>query len=78
MGITGSFDILGVVFDPKMTFEKHLHLVSRATSHWFGILKSCRVLYLMTRSLMERCFGALSQLFWSTVLQCGAQLLIHI
>ena len=31
--------ILGVTFDSKMTFEKHLHSVSRAASKRFGILR---------------------------------------
>ena len=33
--------ILGVTFDSKMTFEKHLRSVSRAASQWLGILRSC-------------------------------------
>ena len=32
-------DILGETFDSKMTFEKHLRSVSRATSERLGILK---------------------------------------
>ena len=31
--------ILGVTFDSKMTFEKHLHSGSRAASEQLGILK---------------------------------------
>ena len=31
--------ILGVTFDSKMTFEKHLRLVSRAASQRHGILR---------------------------------------
>ena len=31
--------ILGVTFDSKMTFEKHLHSVSRAASQRLGILR---------------------------------------
>ena len=31
--------ILGVIFDSKMTFEKHLRSVSRAASQRVGILK---------------------------------------
>ena len=47
--------ILGVTFDSKMTFEKHLRSVSRATSQRLGILrKSWRVFY--DRSLLWRCF----------------------
>ena len=31
--------ILGVTFDSKMTFEKHLHSISRAASQRLGILR---------------------------------------
>ena len=47
--------ILGVAFDSKMTFEKHLRSVSRAASQRLGILrKSWRVFHV--RSLLGRCF----------------------
>ena len=47
--------ILGVTFDSKLTFEKHLRLVSRAASQRLCILrKSWRVFH--DRSLLERCF----------------------
>ena len=47
--------ILVVTFDSKMTFEKHLRLVSRAASQTLGILrKSWRVFH--DRSLFGRCF----------------------
>ena len=37
--------ILGVIFDSKMTFEKHLHSVSRAASQRLGIfMKSWHVI----------------------------------
>ena len=50
--------ILGVTFDSKLTFEKHLRLVSRAASQRFGILrKSWKVFH--NRSLLERCFRGL-------------------
>ena len=46
---------LGVTFDSKMTFEKHLRSVSRAASQRLGILrKSWRVF--RDRSLLVRCF----------------------
>ena len=49
--------ILGVTFDSKMTFEKHLRSVSRTTSQSLGILrKSCRLFH--DRSLLRRCFRA--------------------
>ena len=47
--------ILGVTFDSKMTFEKHLRSVSRAASQMLGILRmSWRVFH--DRSLLGRCF----------------------
>ena len=47
--------ILGVTIDSKMTFEKHLRLVSRAASQRLSILtKSWRVFH--DRSLLGRCF----------------------
>ena len=46
--------ILGVTFDSKMTFEKHLRSVSRAASQRLGILrKSWWVFH--DRSLLRRC-----------------------
>ena len=57
--------ILGATFDSKLTFEKHLRLVSRAQG--LGILrKSWRVFH--DRSLLEKCFRILSCPFWITVL----------
>ena len=48
-------DILGVTFDSKLTFEKHLRSVSRAASPRLGILrKSWRVFH--DRLLIGRCF----------------------
>ena len=47
--------LLGVTFDSKMTFEKHLRSVSRAASQRLGISrKSFRMFH--DRSLLERCF----------------------
>ena len=47
--------ILGVTFDSKMNFEKHLRSVSRAASQRLGILrKSWQVFH--DRSLFGRCF----------------------
>ena len=51
-------DVLGVTFNYKTTFEKHLRTVSRAASRRLGILKkSWRVFH--DRSLLGRCFGVL-------------------
>ena len=47
--------ILGVTFDSKMTFEKHLRSVSRTASERLGILKkSWQVFH--DRLLLGRCF----------------------
>ena len=47
------FVILGVTFDSKMTFEKHLRSVSRAASQRLGILRnSWRVFH--DRSLLQK------------------------
>ena len=68
--------ILGVTFDFKITFEKHLRSVTREASQRLGILrKSWRMFH--DGSLLGRCFGVLSCLLWSTILQCGAWLPIH-
>ena len=48
-------DILGVTFDSKLTFEKHLRSVSRAASQRLGVLrKSWRVFH--DKLLIGRCF----------------------
>ena len=65
--------ILGVTFDSKMTFEKHLRSVSRAVSQRLGILrKSWRVFH--DRALLGRCFRSfvlpVIVLFCSLVLGC--------
>ena len=58
--------ILGA-FDSKMTFEMHLHSVSRATSQRLGILrKSWQVFH--HRLLLGRCFRGFVLPFWSNVL----------
>ena len=57
--------IFGVTLDYKMTFEKHLRLVSRTASQRLGILrKSWRVFH--DRSLLGRCFRG----FVLPVLEC--------
>ena len=66
-------DILGVTFDSKMAFEKHLRSVSRAASQRLGILrKSWRVFY--DRSLRWRCFRGfvLSVLEYCSAVWCSA------
>ena len=68
--------ILEVTFDSKMTFEKHLHSISRAASQRLGILrKYWRVFH--DRALLGRCFRGFVLPVWSIVLQSGARLPIH-
>ena len=47
--------ILGVTFDSKLTFEKHLRSVSRAASQRLGILRKFWKVF-HDRSLLGRCF----------------------
>ena len=68
--------ILEVIFDSKMTFEKHLRLVSRAASQRLGILRKSWLVF-HDRSLLERCFRGFVLPVLGTVLQCGALLPIH-
>ena len=39
LNCANGLEIAGVTFDSKMTFEKHLRLVSRAASKRLGILR---------------------------------------
>ena len=68
--------ILGVTFDSKMTFEKHLRSVSRAASQRLGVLRSPGR-YSMIDCFLGDALGVLSCPFWSTVLPFGARLPIH-
>ena len=64
--------ILGLTFDSKMTFEKHLRSVSRAASQRLGIQrKSWRVFH--DRSLLWRCFRVfvLPVLEYCSAVQCS-------
>ena len=65
--------ILGVTFDSKMTFEKHLRSVSRAASQRLGILrKSWQVFH--DRLLLWRCFRGfvLPVLEYGSAVWCSA------
>ena len=68
-----NLDILGVTFDSKFTFEKHLRSVSRAVSQRLGILKkSGRVFH--DKLLIGRCFWAfvLPVLEYCSAVWCSA------
>ena len=70
---SADLDILGVTFDSKMTFEKHLRSVSRVASQRLGILrKSWRVFH--DRLLLRRCFGGfvLPVLEYCSAVWCSA------
>ena len=67
------FVLFGVTFDSKMTFEKHLRLVSITASQRRGILrKSWRVFH--DRSLLGKCFRgfALPVLEYCSAVWCSA------
>ena len=57
--------ILGVTFDSKMTFEKHLRSVSRAASQRLGILRLG-----ILKMLSGFCSASFGVLFCSLVLGC--------
>ena len=70
--------ILGVTFDSKMTFEKHLCSVSRAASQRLGILrKSWQVFH--DRLLLGRCFRGfvLPVLEYCSAVWCSAADIHH-
>ena len=69
-------DILGVTFDSKLTFEKHLRSVSRAASQRLGILKkSWRVFH--DKLLIGRCFWGFVLPVLEYCSACGVRLPIH-
>ena len=65
--------ILGVTFDYKMTFEKHLRSVSRAVSERLGILRKSWLVF-HDKSLLGRCFQGfiLSVLEYYSAMWCSA------
>ena len=65
-------DILGVIFDSKLKFEKHLRSVFRAASQRLGILKSWRLFH--DKVLIRRCFGGfvLPVLEYCSAVRCSA------
>ena len=70
---SGDLVMLGVTFDSKMTFEKHLRSVFRAASQLLGILrKSWEVFHY--RLLLGRCFRSflLPVLEYCSVVWCSA------
>ena len=51
--ITDSFKFIGVLFDKKVTFEKHLRFVAFSIAHKVGILKKC---FCIHDSILQNCF----------------------
>ena len=68
--------ILGVMFDAKMTLERHLHSVSSAAAQRLCIMRKCWQVF-HDQSLLLRSFRTLPCQFWSIAQHCGAQLLTH-
>ena len=65
-------DILGVIFDSNMIFEKHHCSIFRAASQMLDILrKSWRELH--DKLLLGRCFVVLASPLRSTFLHCHAR-----
>ena len=58
-----TFVILGVTFDSKMTFEKHLPSVSTAASQRLGILRKSRRVF-HDRTLLGICFRGFALPVW--------------
>ena len=68
--------ILGVTFDSKMTFARHLCSVSKAASQRLGIMrKSWRVFH--DRSLLVRCFRGIVLPVWCSAADAHLKLLDH-
>ena len=67
--------ILGVTFDSKITFEKHLRSVSRAASQ--RLPKEYSGEYSIKDCFLGDDFGVLSSPFWITVLLCCARLQMY-
>ena len=69
--------ILGVTFDGKITFDKHIRSIFSAAAQRLVIMrKSLQVFH--DRSLLLKDFGTLSCRSWSIAQQCGARLPIYI
>ena len=74
-------NILRVIFDCKMTFEKHLRSVYRAASQRLGILrKSCRVFHdrLLLGRIVRGCvLPVLKNSFKSSTPNCTCVQILH-
>ena len=50
-----SLKLLGVLFDPKLTFELHLRTVASSITQRIGLMRKCRQIY-RTDSVLRNCF----------------------
>ena len=65
--------ILGMTFDSKVTFEKHLRSVSRVASQWLGVLRKSRQVFCDRLLLMKRYRGfVVPVLEYCSVVWCSA------
>ena len=76
LGESADLVILWVMFDVKMTFEKHLRSVSSAAAQRLGIMRNSWQVF-HDRSLLVRSFWSFVLPVWSIAQQCGAQLPTH-
>ena len=74
LGESADLVILGVAFDAKMTFEKHLRSVYSAAAQMLGIMRqSWQVFHdrsLLVRSFFELCPAGFGTLLSTVVLSC--------
>ena len=52
-----NLDILGMIFDSKITFEKHIRSIFKAASQMIGILHGSPVEYIMIDFSLRDAFG---------------------
>ena len=52
---TSELNILGVTFDPKLTFERHVRSVASSASQRIGILRRARNIF-DSAEVMQHCF----------------------
>ena len=55
LAINDSFKLLGVLFDNKLTFEKHIRSVASSIAQKVGILRKCLSIY-DSNSILKNCF----------------------
>ena len=69
-------DILGVIFDSKILLRSIFTQFPEQLLRGLVSLESPGEYFMISCSLGDT-FGVLSYPFWSTILHCGARLLIH-